>query len=313
MWPRRPGPRAEVSAAHPVCRTFCATASRRINQCFPRCHYGFQLPGPLSAACSHQGQPASRGRGGKSRPPASRFGFGPGSRTASRSCSPRGWPCTNQDGPVLSFAMGTRTRSSSRWAMLGIKLGKNGHHGRRKNWEELRQNHFDFQIGSAPNRFIGIRTAAVEQGTGRWAGSGGRKHAKFGLSTAELLEATENAEGGNRLSGHCFKTGCIFHIGSQVPDILTVKKGGCRRRCAALMPNCTRWASDFLISTLAAGWAWITTAAGRRLTASTNYTLQELHDDVVYYIADVCNAEKRARTRHRQRKRTRHRRRITAY
>ncbi len=47
------------------------------------------------------------------------------------------------------------------------------------------------------------------------------KNAKFGLCTTELLAATELLKAENL--GHCFKL-LHFHIGSQVPDILTVKK-----------------------------------------------------------------------------------------
>ena len=42
----------------------------------------------------------------------------------------------------------------------------------------------------------------------------------------------------------------------------------------------------------AAAWAWITTARAVAFDSSTNYTLQEYTNDIVYYIADVCNAEK---------------------
>jgi len=37
---------------------------------------------------------------------------------------------------------------------------------------------------------LGIRARLNAKGAGKWAESGG-EHAKFGLSTAELLEATE--------------------------------------------------------------------------------------------------------------------------
>ena len=67
---------------------------------------------------------------------------------------------------------------------------------------------------------IGIRARLLSKGAGKWAESGG-ENAKFGLSTAELLAATELLRA--EKMGHCFKL-LHFHIGSQVPDILTVKK-----------------------------------------------------------------------------------------
>ena len=60
----------------------------------------------------------------------------------------------------------------------------------------------------------------MSKGAGKWAESGG-ENAKFGLSTVELLTATEMLKAENL--GHCLKL-LHFHIGSQVPDILTVKK-----------------------------------------------------------------------------------------
>src|SRR5205814_4899970 len=67
---------------------------------------------------------------------------------------------------------------------------------------------------------LGVRARLLSKGAGKWAESGG-ENAKFGLSTIELLSATEmlKTEG----LSHCFKL-LHFHIGSQVPDILTVKK-----------------------------------------------------------------------------------------
>src|SRR6185295_9222466 len=103
-------------------------------------------------------------------------------------------------------------------ALLGIKLGKKVILVVEK-LEELRQIiSLSKQAGLEP--LIGIRARLSAKGAGKWAESGG-ENAKFGLSTAELLTATEllNAEG----LGHCFKL-LHFHIGSQVPDILTVKK-----------------------------------------------------------------------------------------
>ena len=67
---------------------------------------------------------------------------------------------------------------------------------------------------------LGIRVRLTSKGAGKWAESGG-ENAKFGLSTAELLTATEMLRA--EKMEHCFKL-LHFHIGSQVPDILTIKK-----------------------------------------------------------------------------------------
>src|ERR1700735_1422339 len=74
------------------------------------------------------------------------------------------------------------------------------------------------QLGVEP--LIGIRARLLSKGAGKWAESAG-ENAKFGLSTAEILAATEMLKTENL--SQCLKL-LHFHIGSQVPDILTVKK-----------------------------------------------------------------------------------------
>ena len=126
-----------------------------------------------------------------------------------------------------------------------------------------------------------MRTKAA----GKWAESGG-ENAKFGLTTAEMLAATELLKAENL--SHCFKL-LHFHIGSQVPDILTVKKAvqEAARFYAKL------YQMGFAIQYLDVGGGLGVDYDGSRsaFDSSTNYTLQEYTNDIVYYIADVCNAE----------------------
>ena len=123
----------------------------------------------------------------------------------------------NQMG-CLIICNGYKDAEFVRMAMLGIKLGKTVIMVVEK-LEELRQIiAISKQLGVEP--LIGIRARLLSKGAGRWAESGG-ENAKFGLSTAEILEATEMLRAENL--GHCLKL-LHFHIGSQVPDILTVKK-----------------------------------------------------------------------------------------
>src|SRR5690349_18330865 len=73
-------------------------------------------------------------------------------------------------------------------ALLGIKLGKRVIMVVEK-LEELRHIiTLSKQIGVEP--LIGIRARLMAKGAGKWAESGG-ENAKFGLSTAELIAATE--------------------------------------------------------------------------------------------------------------------------
>jgi len=169
-------------------------------------------------------------------------------------------------------------------ALLGIKLGKKVIMVVEK-LEELRQIiAVSRQLGVEP--LIGMRARLLAKGAGRWAGSGG-ENAKFGLSTAEILEATQLLKAENL--AHCL-TLLHFHIGSQVPDILTVKKAV--QEAARFYAKLHKM--GFNIEHLDVGGGLGVDYDGSRsaFDSSTNYTLQEYTNDIVYYIADVCNAEK---------------------
>jgi arginine decarboxylase len=189
----------------------------------------------------------------------------------------------NQPGSLI-ICNGYKDPEFIRMALLGIKLGKAVILVVEK-LEELKQIiAISKLVGAEP--LIGIRARLLSKGTGRWADSGG-ENAKFGLSTAELLEATALLKAENL--GHCFKL-LHFHIGSQVTDILTIKKAV--QEAARLYAKLHKM--GFPISYLDVGGGLGVDYDGSRsaFNSSTNYTLQEYANDVVYYIADVCNAEK---------------------
>jgi arginine decarboxylase len=89
--------------------------------------------------------------------------------------------------------------------------------------------------------------------------------------------------------GHCFKL-LHFHIGSQVPDILTVKKAV--QEAARFYAKLFKM--GFAVEYIDVGGGLGVDYDGSRsaFDSSTNYTLQEYTNDIVYYIGDVCNAEK---------------------
>ena len=189
----------------------------------------------------------------------------------------------NQLGGLI-ICNGYKDAEFIKMALLGIKLGKRVIMVVEK-LEELKQ---IITISKALNvePLIGIRARLLSKGAGKWAESGG-ENAKFGLSTVELLTATEMLKAENL--GHCLKL-LHFHIGSQVPDILTVKKAvqEASRFYAKLVKM------GFAIEFMDVGGGLGVDYDGSRsaFDSSTNYSLQEYTNDIVYYIADVCNAEK---------------------
>ena len=108
---------------------------------------------------------------------------------------------------------------------------------------------------------LGIRLRLLSRSTGKWADSGG-ENAKFGLNTAQLMAALE------RLRAEGWEDSLRLlhsHIGSQVPDILTVRKAV--QEAARFMPRCARKGFRWSIWMSVAVWRWITTGAVRRLKA----------------------------------------------
>ena len=189
----------------------------------------------------------------------------------------------SQEGSLI-ICNGYKDTQFIRMALMGIKLGKTVILVVEK-LEELKQIiAVSRQMGVEP--LLGIRVRLSSKGAGRWAESGG-DNAKFGLSTAELLMATEMLRA--EKMAHCFKL-LHFHIGSQVPDILFIKKA---------VQEATRFYAKlfkmgFAIESLDVGGGLGVDYDGSRSASdsSTNYSMREYTNDMVFYIAEVCNQEK---------------------
>ncbi len=139
------------------------------------------------------------------------------------------------------------------------------------------------EMGVEPD--LGIRVRLHSKGRGKWEASSG-DHAKFGLSTAELLTAVEmlRAEGWLR----CFQL-LHFHVGSQISDIRAIRQA---------VTEATRiytklQKSGLMIRFIDAGGGLGVDYDGSRsvFDSSTNYSLKEYTDDVVLAIQKVCDAE----------------------
>src|SRR5437773_2789907 len=184
----------------------------------------------------------------------------------------------------LIVCNGYKDANFIRMALLGNKLGKKVIMVVEK-LEELRQIiNVSKQIGVEP--LIGMRARLLSKGGGRWAESGG-ENAKFGLSTAELLVATKMLKAENL--SHCFKL-LHFHIGSQVPDILIVKRAV--QEAARYYSKLYKMGLEIEFLDVGGGLGVDYDGSRSAFDSSTNYTLQEYANDIVYYVADVCNAEK---------------------
>jgi arginine decarboxylase len=184
----------------------------------------------------------------------------------------------------LIVCNGYKDAAFIRMALMGLKLGKRVILVVEK-LEELRQIlAVSKQVGVEP--LLGIRARLASKGNGKWAESAG-EGAKFGLNTAELLAATDllQAEG----LATCFRL-LHFHIGSQVPDILTIKKAV--QEASRFYAKLVKMGFPIQYFDVGGGLGVDYDGSRSAFDSSTNYSLQEYTNDVVYYLADVCNAEK---------------------
>ena len=139
------------------------------------------------------------------------------------------------------------------------------------------------ELGVEPD--LGIRVRLHSKGRGKWEASSG-DHAKFGLSTADLLAAVETLRREGWL--HCFQL-LHFHVGSQISDIRAIRQAvtEAARIYAKLHKD------GIALKYIDAGGGLGVDYDGSRsvFDSSTNYGLKEYTDDVVLAIQKVCDNE----------------------
>ena len=190
----------------------------------------------------------------------------------------------HQDPESLIICNGYKDRNYIRTALIGRKLGKKVIIVAEKVSEVELITKIAEELGVEP--WIGLRVRLLSKGAGKWATSGG-EHAKFGLSTAEMLEAMEIMAHANMSSA--FKL-LHFHIGSQIPDILTIK----RAVREAAMYYAKLYKSGHKLEYVDVGGGLAIDYDGSRSSfhSSMNYSVEEYASDIVYNIMDICDDEK---------------------
>lgn len=169
-------------------------------------------------------------------------------------------------------------------ALLGRKLGKTVIMVVEK-LEEIRQ---IVRVSKEMNvlPLVGLRVRLQARGSGRWATSGG-ENAKFGLSTADLVAASEYL----KQEGMAESLVLVhFHVGSQVPDIGVIKRAV--REAARFYAKLSKMGHPMQFLDVGGGLGVDYDGSRTAFDSSMNYTLQEYARDVVYNISDVCESEK---------------------
>ncbi|HEX8942230.1 MAG TPA: biosynthetic arginine decarboxylase [Gemmatimonadaceae bacterium] len=136
------------------------------------------------------------------------------------------------------------------------------------------------EMGVTPT--AGVRIKLASRGFGRWKESGGEK-SKFGLNSAQLMQAVDKLRGAGRLD--IIKL-IHFHLGSQITDIRFIKLG--LTELTRFYVELRNLGLDITHVDVGGGLGVDYDGTNSTSDASVNYSLQEYANDVVYTLAEAC-------------------------
>ncbi|MEM8867181.1 MAG: biosynthetic arginine decarboxylase [Verrucomicrobiota bacterium] len=167
-----------------------------------------------------------------------------------------------------------------RMALFGRRMGKEVYIVVEQLSEVPRIIQLSKKVGVEP--LVGIRVKLSTAGEGKWASSSG-ENAKFGLTSPEIIDVAK------RLKRAGLKNSLRlihFHIGSQVPNIQTIKKAtveATRYYC-----ELARMGFPMELIDVGGGLGVDYDGSSSNFESSMNYTMREYVRDVVYNINSVC-------------------------
>ncbi len=183
---------------------------------------------------------------------------------------------------ALLVCNGYKDADYIRLALLGTRLGKNVVVVIEQPSEADLIIQLSREMGVTP--IIGLRLKLSTTGEGRWSTSSG-DHAKFGLSAPEIVSVVKKL----RRAGLKDAIQLVhFHIGSQVPSIITLKKAVVE----AARFYCELHKMGLPMKYLDCGGGLGIDYDGSRsnFDSSANYSLQEYARDMVFNIKSVCES-----------------------
>ena len=189
----------------------------------------------------------------------------------------------NTNADSLTILNGYKDEEFMRLALLGRKMGRKMIVVIEKFSELITLTRLAKETGVEP--LIGIRAKMFVKGKGRWEGSGGDK-AKFGLSTAEIINAVKYLEQQNL--SHCLKL-LHFHIGSQLTDIRAIKDAVTEG--ARIYAELHHMGTKLEYVDVGGGLGIDYDGSHSTSESSRNYTMEEYVGDIVYGMMELCDLE----------------------
>lgn len=137
------------------------------------------------------------------------------------------------------------------------------------------------EIGVRPT--LGMRVKLATRGSGRWQASGGYR-SKFGLTVAEILTALDRMI---QLDlADCFQL-LHFHVGSQIGNIRQLKSA--ILEAARIYVDLQRRGAAMGYLDVGGGLGVDYDGTQTDSESSTNYSVQEYANDVVFHVQSVCD------------------------
>lgn len=187
----------------------------------------------------------------------------------------------NENPKSLTILNGYKDKEYMQLAVLGKQLGKNTI----VVIEKMSEIHLLLEVIEQMDVEcnIGVRAKLGSKGSGKWADSAG-EGAKFGLSITEILELLELLKSKNKL--HLLNL-FHFHIGSQIPDIRTIKEN--LTEASRIYCDLIKLGANIQYFDAGGGVGLNYDGSRSNCPSSTNYTLEDYIGDVVYILKDICN------------------------
>jgi arginine decarboxylase len=189
----------------------------------------------------------------------------------------------NSNQNSLTVVNGYKDKELLRLALLGNQLGRKVIVVIEKYSELLDIMKLSQEIGVEP--MIGLRAKIATKSSGKWASSGG-DYAKFGLTITEILQAVKYLKSIDK--AHCLKL-FHFHIGSQIPDIKTIKDS--ISEGARIYAKLYKEGAKLEFFDVGGGVGVNYDGTRSNSPSSINYTTKDYVADVVYILKQVCDLE----------------------